>query len=482
MAAIKQLPILPVIQTVGAVPATGAAPTAISREEDQPDWGATRCLIAATATAGLIGIPLGLHLAYWMAAGKMAEVPWVAWVQAHGQLQLFGWLGLAILGVTFHAMAHLFGTAEASGRVAWSVLALQLSGVALRFFAPFAAHGEAALRPWNASAWLLGASALALLGAFGVTLLAHVRTLPRRGAGQVGRAPAVLPRFLGVGLLLWLAALVANLDGAIDALRFGPEAAGAISAARDRFVISAAGHGMALIALGMSLRVVVGWLDLPAPNLARAQRAWLPLVLGAVLRALGAASGGGTLFDAAGALSWAAGIALYVPVLRGLWSADAVTPGGGRSGESDPALAWFVRAAYAGLIISAALALLEATSVLVGGTGSLSPHALGDAGRHALLFGFLGMLTAGLTGRLPTAFVDVGERGMAATRRLYRATWLLLVPAAALRTGAPLAADARSLLLATSGVLGSAALCCLLGALVKIVLLRLRRDHPAYAR
>ncbi|HEU5316940.1 MAG TPA: hypothetical protein VFX49_12600 [Chloroflexota bacterium] len=472
MAAISQLP---VIQQVGAAPGTGAAPSHVQPGEDRPDWGAARCLIAATATAGLVGVPLGLHLAYWMLSGRMAEVPWVAWVQAHGQLQIFGWLGLSILGVTFHAMAHLFGTAEASNRLAWSVLILQLSGVALRFFAPIVVRGDAALRPWNAGAWLLLASALALLAAFAITLEAHVRTLPRRGGG--GRAPAVLPRYLLSGLVLWLVALLVNLDGAVDALRFGSPSAGAISPDRDALVVIAAGGGMALIALGMSLRVVVGWLDLPPPDLRRASRAWLPLLIGTVLRVASAATGDPPTLQALAAVVWAAGVLFYLPALRGLWSAGAVTVGGGRRGEADPPLAWFVRTAYAGLLAAALLAAAEVWAVLVGDIGPLSPHALADGGRHALLFGYLGVLTAGLSGRLPTAFLDLGDRGVAATRLAYRVTWLLILPAAVLRVAGPLAGDIRAPLIAVAGVLGTAAFCSLLWALVTLA-----RQRAALAR
>jgi hypothetical protein len=459
---------LPVIQAVGAAQ---AAPTVVSRGEDQPDWGAARCLIAATAIAGLVGVPLGLHLAWWALQGKLGDVAWLAWVQAHGQLQLFGWLGLAILGVTFHAMAHLFGTAEASARTAWSVLLLQLAGLALRFFAPLVARGEAALQPWSTGAWLLVLSALALLGAFAITLEAHLRTMPRRGER---RSPAVLPRYLLVGLVLWLVALLVNVDGAIDALRFGPPATGAIDPARDVVVITAAGYGMALVALGMSLRVVVGWMDLPIPDLARAARAWVLLVLGAVLRVASAALGEPVALEVAALSAWALGVLYYLPALRGLWAPGAVTAGGGRRGESDPPLAWFVRTAYAGLVASALLGLLEVWALLLGDIGPLSPHMLADAGRHALLFGFLGVLTAGLTGRLPTAFLDLGDRGVRATRAAYAWTWRFIVPAAVLRSAGPLAGDARSAVIAVSGVLGSVALWCLLWALLQLVRLRRR--------
>jgi signal transduction histidine kinase len=62
-------------------------------DDDRPDWGATRCLLAATATAALVGTPLGLLLGHRPGTGPMASMPWAGLVQAHGQLQLFGWLG-----------------------------------------------------------------------------------------------------------------------------------------------------------------------------------------------------------------------------------------------------------------------------------------------------------------------------------------------------------------------------------------------------
>ena len=113
-----------------------------------PEWGATRCLLVATATAALLGTPLGLLLGYWAGTGRLAGVPWAGLVQAHGQLQLFGWLGLAVLGVTFHATAHLFATAAPPARLTWSVLGLQVAGVGLRL----AARGSPSPRRWRCSA------------------------------------------------------------------------------------------------------------------------------------------------------------------------------------------------------------------------------------------------------------------------------------------------------------------------------------------
>jgi hypothetical protein len=465
MTTIRQLPVLQ--------PAAGphSAPTTLAPSDVEPtDWGAARCLIAATAMAGLLGVPLGFYLGYAALTGQMAAVPWAGLVQAHGQLQLFGWIGLAILGVTFHAMANLFDTAEPPGRVAWTVLVLQVAGVLLRLAAPLIPDAGGAT-----GAWLLTISALAFAGAFGVTLEAHMRTMPRRS--RQGRAPSVLPRFLLVGLSLWLVALLVNLDAAIEALRFGPAAPGAISAGRDAVIVAASTGGLAMIALGMSLRVAVGWANLSLPDLRRAGQAWWPLTLAVLLRAVSAALGGAFAWlDLSAAVLWVAGVAWYFPVLRGLWSPSVVTAGGGRSGEADPPLAWFLRAAYVWLAVSAVLALLEAAASLAGGFGGLTPAQAADAGRHALLLGYLGMLTAGLTGRLPTAFLDLGDAGIRATRGLYRATWLLLLVAAALRVGAPLLGGMRLHLIATSGIAGTLALWCVLGVLARIAQLVRARD------
>jgi hypothetical protein len=125
-----------------------------------------------------------------------------------------------------------------------------------------------------------------------------------------------------------------------------------------------------------------------------------------------------------------------------------------------------VRAAYAWFAVSGGLALGAAGLRLTDGTvilGSLQPGvAVADAGRHALLFGFLGLLTAGLTGRLPSAFLEVGDAPLVATRAWYSAAWALLLGATALRVAAPLAGAWRPAALVAAGALATPALLCLL--------------------
>ncbi|MAG36411.1 MAG: hypothetical protein CL878_09225 [Dehalococcoidia bacterium] len=440
-------------------------------------WGPSRCLIAATALAGFVGVPLGALLGYWSTTGQVASVPWVGLIQAHGQVQLFGWLGLAILGVTFHAMANLFRTREAPDRMVHVVLALQVVGIALRVAAPFTPAAPSAL-----GAWVLVGSATALLAAFAFTLAAHVQTLPRRDPSS--RGPAVLPRFLLVGLMLWLVALLVNLDGAINALRLGLVAPGALSATRDALIVAAMTNGLPMIALGMSLRVVVGWTDLPTADLGRAAQAWWPLTLAVLLRA--AVPGvevfsetGGHVVTAVGGLLWGLGVFWYLPVLRGLWSSSSVRVGGGAGGEADPPLAWFVRTAYGWFVLTGVLAAVQSLLAVgqVAGLVTSPPSTIADVARHALLLGYLGTLTAGLSGRLPSAFLDVGDAALAGTGPFYRAAWLLLLTATVLRVIAPLAGEAQSWLVAASGMLGALALWSLLVVMVRIALAATQREQ-----
>jgi hypothetical protein len=207
------------------------------------------------------------------------------------------------------------------------------------------------------------------------------------------------------------------------------------------------------------------------------------LAAGAVLRAM--APGLGFLpatvqaaAGIAGAALWGLGALWYLPALRGLWSPDVVTQGGGADGEADPPLAWFVRVAYGWFAVVGMLALASAVvtaAELFSAGGGLAPWLL-DMERHALLFGYLGMLTAGLSGRLPGAFLDLGDAAVAATRLPYRAAWILLTIATALRVLAPALGPARSHGVATSGIVGAVGLWALLGVLWRLALAARARD------
>lgn len=56
-----------------------------------------------------------------------------AWLQAHGQAQIFGWIGSFILGIGFYSLTKMRSTSAFPARAAWSSWALWSAGVLLRW-------------------------------------------------------------------------------------------------------------------------------------------------------------------------------------------------------------------------------------------------------------------------------------------------------------------------------------------------------------
>ncbi|HBY97481.1 MAG TPA: hypothetical protein DEP84_26665, partial [Chloroflexi bacterium] len=90
-------------------------------------------ILALTAGFGLGAFMVGSLAGWWPAGGG-----WLALVQAHGHVQLFGWAGLFILGVGLYFLPRLRGVPLAQPeRVPWVAAAL-IAGISLRALAQLA--------------------------------------------------------------------------------------------------------------------------------------------------------------------------------------------------------------------------------------------------------------------------------------------------------------------------------------------------------
>jgi len=58
-----------------------------------------------------------------------------AWIQAHGHAQVFGWVGIFLLGIEFYSIPRLRDRASRVIRVAWVCWALWTVGVTVRWAA-----------------------------------------------------------------------------------------------------------------------------------------------------------------------------------------------------------------------------------------------------------------------------------------------------------------------------------------------------------
>ena len=95
-------------------------------------------LFAATSLA--IGLSVGFGLGLWLLLARVWGVSllganWLALVQVHGLLQLFGFAGLFAMGVALHALPRFRGAAPPRTGLVWITYVGTLSGLALRSIA-----------------------------------------------------------------------------------------------------------------------------------------------------------------------------------------------------------------------------------------------------------------------------------------------------------------------------------------------------------
>ncbi len=111
---------------------------------------------AAHFLALLGGFNLGAHLAWYIGMRRPLPMDFPVWIQTHGHLQLLGWTGLFIIGVSLYFMPRLLAVPLRSTRIQRWILGLILSGLILEVPARFVwYHGL--------TGWLRMGTVLALL-------------------------------------------------------------------------------------------------------------------------------------------------------------------------------------------------------------------------------------------------------------------------------------------------------------------------------
>jgi uncharacterized protein involved in response to NO len=327
-------------------------------------------------------------------------------IQVHGHWQLFGWVGLFVVGIAYHILPRLTGVPLPSSRAAAWSYGMLASGIVLRL--------AQSLDPGLVRDLLLPLSAALEIG--GVALF----------AGTVAKILRASPRphpawqrccAHGTGWLV--AASILNAAHAFDLVHSG------------RFEISPWLNVPYLTVFlvgfvtfwifGVSLRTLPVFMGLQdRPRLA----ARIPVPLTIAIAALAIAEGVflRTGADAAriafGLGSAAVGIllALFVFALGVLAPAVAPPePGVDRGSEK------FVRLAYAWLLLSGGMLLAFSWATIAGGE---LDHAYVGAYRHALTVGFITTLMAGMALRIVPIFRGVP---LYSPRLRDLTFWLLLV-------------------------------------------------------
>jgi hypothetical protein len=165
----------------------------------------SQALIEAFLASGLLFMLLpGTFLGVWNLIGisqrQALNALSPAWLQAHGQAQVFGWVGSFILGIGFYLLTKMESTRTFPVGKGWTSWSLWTCGVALRWL------GGVTGWHWR---WILPASGLLELSGFLLFFLAGFVAVMVFTIGQ-----RVLPAFCGMRLLwskelmLWSLALL----------------------------------------------------------------------------------------------------------------------------------------------------------------------------------------------------------------------------------------------------------------------------------
>ena len=338
--------------------------------------------LAVTLTAGA---GWGAWLLLRIARTRDFTAPSIFEVNAHGQAQIYGWMGLFIMGFALQMFPAFWGVKLASPRLARALLPLMAVAVAARTV------GEA--RPVGLFATLAiaaGALQLLVVAAF-VALLAAT-------AWQKGVRGRAADLYIGAGLAWFLLSTVFDLRhlvltiGAPDRASLLAEIAMWQLPLRDLQI-----HGLALsMILGVSMRVLPGLFGTPVVDERRAVRLFWPLqamiVLEVALFPVAMATRRLAVFAAVW-LAWV-GLAVFgalaVSSLRAFSRPRFVVP------RLSPLA--FVRASHVWLGVS--LAMLVAGPFWSRLLGVPFSHAWHGATRHAITVGFVSLMIVGVASRV----------------------------------------------------------------------------------
>jgi len=424
----------------------------VAREDRAFPW----YIGGALAVAVLGGFALAIALSLAAALGWEWGVRWRALAQAHGHLQVVGWLGLFIAGMAFRLAPRFAGRPLRFASVTPVALALLATGLLARALAQPALDlpGMRPLLLAGATAELAGALLVAL--ALGATLLPVVTTLPAAPLLLLSAAGFVVQALLA---LWWLTGLQSDYP--------------ALAADRDAALLAVQFYGFVLPAvLGVSLRSLpVFFRQPPVP----AWRAWLVvagLALGVAVHAvapvLATVSPTEVRAQGAGALLIVLATALAV-AHTGVWRAPE------RLRPSARAAALLIQTAYVWL--TAAMVWLALDAILALRSGRPLPPAHADAIRHMLALGTFTTLIVGM-GQLVLPWLAMRRQRPTTTRAETWTLWLLLTAATVFRVAGALLETrgigaARYWPMAVGGVLALTAV-----ALFALTLLRDARPRP----
>lgn len=312
-----------------------------------------------------------------------------AWLQAHGQAQIFGWIGSFILGIGFYSLTKMQSSKSFPSRAGWSAWALWTLGVALRWLG--------GVMSWQWRIFLPLSAVLELAG-----FLLFFRSVRSRSAKS--GSPPLWIRMVGMATGGFLITLLVNLGILLhQAVSAGSPALPHIL---DQQFVDLAVWGLLVPTIwGFNSRWLPIFAGLKEP---RGKRLFAAYVLLAV----------GIATNFAGLWSWAA-VAFFLAALAAIdalhvWEA-AIRPA--KLINVHASFPVFLRITYGWLLVSAVLGLIAVPFDHSGG--------IFGASRHALTVGFVASMVFAIGQRVLPAFC--GMRVLFSTRVMFWSLCLLSI-------------------------------------------------------
>jgi hypothetical protein len=353
-----------------------------------------RYFLAAIVLIVTAGATWGAWLLWQIGfAGKFTGVS-IHHVNAHGHAQIYGWVGLFIMGFAYQAFPRIWHTTLAGPTWAVAAFALMAFGLVVRTAGMTAAG---ATEHATCAAMVGGAAELAAVAIFAAQVLVTFRRSPAAVEPYVGFAFMAVLWFVAQALLdVWHTWTTMTAATQKELLWY---VATYQAPLRDLQI-----HGLALfMILGVSMRMLPALFDVPPVPPRRAWWALGVLTAAVVGEAVVFVAYRWTQNHALAALlmvPWlmlAAGCAMAALPWR-LWRPMKVRD---RSGK-------FVRAAYAWLAASLLmLLLLPAYQAL---SGMPFSHAYYGATRHAITVGFVSLMIMGMAAKVVPTLNGVDPR------------------------------------------------------------------------
>ncbi len=351
--------------------------------------------IAGIAVVLTVGAAWGAWLLLQIAAAGRFTGASLFEVNAHGHAQVFGWVGLFVMGFAYQMFPAIWQRRLLAPRLVPAVFATMIAGIAIRTIAMAAVGARWAVPAVVAS----GALEIAAITAFAVQLGLTWRASFARQQPYLRYVAAALAFFVAQAIFCVWHTL--NTMTAVDRQALIWAVATYQAVLRDLQI-----HGFVLfMVLGVSIQILPRFYGVPQVSSRRARLAWA-LILGGVAAEV-------VLF----LLYRFTGRHLFAATLMIPWSmlaVGALSIGAAfrpwRAFPRPERSAKFVRAAYAWLAASFALLLLM--PVYLAATHTPFSHAYYGSIRHAITVGFASQMIMGVAAYVVPALRGVPRQGL----------------------------------------------------------------------